>query len=87
MLWEDTLPPRRKRKRLTFSTARRDRQATLDEEAKPDFARARQSQPRPVTKRTLHNLVKFWQSVNDDYLEILETEPAGHWDTHVLKSR
>lgn len=86
MFREDTLSPRRKHKRLMFKTTRRDRLSTLDEEARPDFSRARQSQPRPATKRTLHHLVKFWQSVSDEYLEILETEPESQWDARILKS-
>jgi hypothetical protein len=86
MFQEDSLSPRRKLKRLAFKTARRSRLSGPDEEAKPDLAHARQSQPRPATKRTLHHLVKYWQSVSEEYLEILETEPESQWDMRVLKS-
>ena len=87
MFQEDILSPRRKHKRLTLNNTRRDRWSKLDEEVEPNFSRVRQSRPRPTTKRTLHHLVKFWHDLNDEYLEILETEPEGHWDARLLKSR
>ncbi len=87
MFQEDIVSPRRKYKRLAFNNTRRDRWSRSDEEGEPNFSHARQNQPRPATKRTLHHLVKFWHNMSDEYLEILETEPEGRWDARFVKSR
>jgi hypothetical protein len=85
MFQEYTVSSRRKQKYATISTGRRNKSFTREDEDNASRHRPRSGQQRPATKRTLHYLMKLWQTAGEDCLQILEGDPECERDPRMLR--
>ncbi len=87
MFQENSVSPRRKHRRSMFKNERRDKRFSTEDEDVPDLQRSRPGGQRPATKRTLHYLMKLWQTAGGECLQILDSDPECELDTRLLRSR
>lgn len=87
MFQETTLPPRRKHQRSSINAELQERQFAREEKEARGLQQPRPAQQRPATKRTLHYLMKLWQTTGEDCLQVLDDDLEYDWDPRVLRSR
>ncbi len=87
MFQENTASPRRKYRRSMFKNERYDKKFTKEDEDFSGLQRSRSGRQRPVTKRTLHYLMKLWPTAGEECLQILDSDPECELDTRLLRSR